>query len=96
MAAIRFVNRIDGKHPDAIDAERVERSGRSDHFVDWGFGDVDGKGFVADLFRSFAGRLGRRCDLQTQKSLIELLWKYVLWLCSVHSPGHNQNQGLSN
>ena len=48
MAAIGFVNRIDGEHPDAVDAERVEGSGRSDHVVNWGFSDVEGKSVVAD------------------------------------------------
>ena len=33
VAAIGLVNRIDGQHPNAVDAELVERSGRSDHGV---------------------------------------------------------------
>ena len=42
MATVGFINRIDGEHPDAVDAERVEGSGRSYHFKNFGLGNSEG------------------------------------------------------
>jgi hypothetical protein len=54
VPAVGFIDRIDGQHANAVDAERVKGGSRSDHFVDSGFGVVDRKSFEADLFRSIA------------------------------------------
>jgi len=45
MTAIGLIDRIDGEHTDAVDAELVERGSRSDHFVNKGF--VNSEGLVS-------------------------------------------------
>ena len=70
MAAIGFVDCIYGEHPDAIDAECVEGSGRSDHFVDWEFGRF-GEIVAAETVRSSDGRQGKHCGRRSQRSWIE-------------------------